>query len=351
MNQSSSEITPDVGALAEQLEKWIRTTIQGILKKRGVVIGISGGIDSTVTAALLCRAIGPKHVLGIAMPEKDSSPESLDLARKLAAQLGMELLVEDLTAGLEGQGAYRRRDEAVCRVFPHYKPGDAFKITLQSNPVNDNIMNTFQITLENESGEEESVRLSYPDYAQIVAASNMKQRMRMSTLYYHGELRNYAVVGTGNKNEVQLGFFVKYGDGGSDFIPLGNLYKTQVYELARYLKVPEEIINRRPTTDTYPAEQTQEDFFFRLPFATLDAIWHGMENGESENRLAARLNLDPLQIKRVWDDLQQKHRSTRYLRTPPIEFYPETPAGTESNNGSSASSVEIKNAAVTPSLA
>jgi NAD+ synthase len=351
MNQSPSELTPDVAALAEQLEKWIRTTVQGILKKRGVVIGISGGIDSTVTAALLCRALGPKHIVGIAMPEKDSSPESLELARKLAAQLGMELLVEDLTAGLEGQGAYRRRDEAVRRVFPQYKPGDAFKITLQSNPMNDNMLNTFQITMETESGEEQSVRLSYPDYAQIVAASNMKQRMRMSTLYYHGELRNYAVVGTGNKNEVQLGFFVKYGDGGSDFIPLGNLHKTQVYDLARFLQVPEEIINRRPTTDTYPGEQTQEDFFFRLPFATLDAIWHAMENGASENEVAARMDLDPLQVKRVWDDIQQKHRSTRYLRTPPIEFYPETPAGSDNNNGTHMRPAAVKDTTATATLA
>ncbi len=342
MYQSPSE-TPATAALVQQLEKWIRTTMQAVLKKRGVVIGISGGIDSTVTAALLCRALGPKHVVGIAMPEKDSSPESLELARKLAAQLGMELLEEDLTAGLEGMGAYRRRDEAVQRVFPHYQPGDAFKITLQSNPVHDSIMNTFQITLVNESGDEESVRLSYPDYAQIVAASNMKQRMRMSTLYYHGELRNYAVVGTGNKNEVQLGFFVKYGDGGSDFIPLGNLFKTQVYDLARHLNVPKEIIDRRPTTDTYPAEVTQEDFFFRLPFATLDAIWQAMENGASETAVAERLNLDPLQVKRVWDDIQQKHRSTRYLRTPPIEFYPETTAAAENNQHSPSAAADATN--------
>jgi NAD+ synthase len=178
----------------------------------------------------------------------------------------------------------------------------------------------------------------------------MKQRMRMSTLYYHGELRNFAVVGTGNKNEVQLGFFVKYGDGGSDFVPLGNLFKTQVYDLARYLNVPEDIINRRPTTDTYPGEQTQEDFFFRLPFATLDAIWHAMENGESEIKVAARMDLDPLQVRRVWDDIQQKHRSTRYLRTSPVEFYPEVSASTESENGSSTQKAAIKNSAATSTL-
>jgi NAD+ synthase len=107
------------------------------------------------------------------------------------------------------------------------------------------------------------------EYLQIVAASNLKQRTRMSTLYYHAEMRNYAVIGTANKNEHDQGFFVKYGDGGVDIQPIAHLFKTQVYQLARYLGVPEEIQQRPPTTDTYSASCTQEEF----SFACLSRRW------------------------------------------------------------------------------
>ncbi len=310
----------DAEKTSAELERWIRSSVQQKLKKRGAVVGISGGIDSTVVASLCCRALGPQRVVGIAMPEKDSSPESLALAQRLAQQLNIELAVEDLTPALEGLGAYRRRDTAVKRIFPDYHTGQGFKITLQSKPLESNTLNVFQITRVDEQGVEESVRLNYAEYAQIVAASNMKQRLRMTTLYYHAEQRNYAVVGTGNKNEIQLGFFVKYGDGGSDLVPIGHLYKSQIFQLAEYLQVPREIISRKPTTDTYPAEVTQEDFFFRVSFSTLDAIWEEMENGGDAETIARCLSLSTSQVKRVMDDIGQKHGNTRYLRLPPLAF-------------------------------
>jgi len=310
-----------------ELERWIRSSIQQRLKKRGAVVGLSGGIDSSVVASLCCRALGPQRVVGIAMPEKDSSPESLTLARRLAQQLNIELAIEDLTPALEGLGAYHRRDAAVRRIFPDYREGQGFKITLQSRPLESNTLNVFQITRVDEQGGEESVRLNYADYAQIVAASNMKQRLRMTTLYFHAEQRNYAVAGTGNKNEIQLGFFVKYGDGGSDLAPIGHLYKSQIFQLAEFLRIPGEIISRKPTTDTYPAEVTQEDFFFRVAFSTLDAIWEEMENGRDAETIAQRLQLSPQQAQRVMNDIKQKHTNTQYLRLPPLTFPPPAPEG------------------------
>ncbi len=226
-------------------------------------------------------------------------------------------------------GAYRRRDAAVKRIFPDYHAGQGFKITLQSKPLESNTLNVFQITRVDEHGGEESIRLNYAEYAQIVAASNMKQRLRMTTLYYHAEQRNYAVVGTGNKNEIQLGFFVKYGDGGSDLVPIGHLYKSQIFQLAEYLQVPREIISRKPTTDTYPAEVTQEDFFFRVSFSTLDAIWEEMENGGDAETIARSLSLSPSQVKRVMDDIRQKHGNTRYLRLPPLACIAPRPEGND----------------------
>lgn len=331
----------DAEQTSAELEKWIRSSVQQTLKKRGAVVGISGGIDSSVVASLCCRALGAQRVVGIAMPEKDSSPESLTLARRLAQRLNMELAVEDLTPALESLGAYRRRDAAVKRVFPDYRAGQGFKITLQSKPLESNTLNVFQITRVDEQGDETSVRLNYAEYAQIVAASNMKQRLRMTTLYYHAEQRNYAVAGTGNKNEIQLGFFVKYGDGGSDLVPLGHLYKSQIFQLAEYLQIPREIILRKPTTDTYPAEVTQEDFFFRVSFTTLDAIWEKMENGGDAKTIARRLQLSPLQAQRVMDDIRQKHANTRYLRLPPLTFPPPAPEGDDEQR-SRAGDQEVK---------
>jgi NAD+ synthase len=136
----------------------------------------------------------------------------------------------------------------------------------------------------------------------------------MSMLYYHAESRNYAVIGTGNKNEHEQGFFVKYGDGGADVKPIAHLFKTQVFQLSKYLEVPEEIQGRIPTTDTYSAEQTQEEFFFRLPFDILDTIWYGWGKGVSEDEIAKALKLTPNQVQNVIHDIKRKIAATEYLR-------------------------------------
>jgi NAD+ synthase len=309
----------DAQKIADNLAGWIRQQITVVLKKRGAMVGISGGIDSAVVAALCVQALGAQRVIGLALPERDSSPESLILAQNLAARLKIQFLIEDISAGLDGMGAYQRRDEAVKRAFPDYRQGDKFKITLQSNPLQESSLNVFRLIMNDESGNESSRRLKLGDYLQIVAASNMKQRLRMTMLYYHAELRNYAVAGTGNKNEHDLGFFVKHGDGGSDLMPIGHLYKTQIYRLAEVLQIPMEIVQRQPTTDTYPAEVSQEEFFFRLPFATMDAIWHAMEQGIPAEDISKHLDLEKDQVQRVIDDLEQKQRTTDYLRRPPLK--------------------------------
>ncbi|MGH7600413.1 MAG: NAD(+) synthase [bacterium] len=309
----------DAQKTAEDLAGWIRQQITVVLKRRGAMVGISGGIDSAVVAALCVQALGAQRVIGLALPERDSSPESLSLAQTLAARLEIQFLIEDISAGLDGMGAYQRRDEAVKRVFPDYRQGDKFKIALQSNPLQENSLNVFRLIMSDESGKASSRRLKIDDYLQIVAASNMKQRLRMTMLYYHAELRNYAVAGTGNKNEHDLGFFVKHGDGGSDLMPIGHLHKTQIYQLAGVLPIPQEIAQRTPTTDTYPAEVSQEEFFFRLPFATMDAIWHAKERGVAADEIAKNLNLEKEQVQRVIDDIDQKQRTTEYLRLPPLK--------------------------------
>jgi len=308
----------DASKTCDELVAWIRNTVTRELKKRGAIVGMSGGIDSSVVAALCMKALGPSRVVGVAIPEKDSSPVSLRLASMLADRLNINLKVEDITGALDGLSSYERRDEAIKREFPEYVAGDLFKITLQSNPILDTKLNIFTGTILDVSGKETSKRLSANNYLQIVAASNMKQRLRMTILYYHAELRNYAVVGTGNKNEHDLGFFVKFGDGGSDLQPIGHLFKTQIYKLASLLDIPETIINREPTTDTYPAEVSQEDFFFRLPFEKMDYIWEAVERGLSAEEIAHALHLTSRQVQNVIEDITRKQRSTEYLRLPAL---------------------------------
>src|SRR6185312_162350 len=238
-----------------------------VLRRKGAIVGISGGIDSSVTLALTAKAIGPENVIGILLPEKDSSPESKELALKLASQLRVKTIEENITAALEGFGCYHRRDEAVKAIFPEYDPQQySMKIGVNPQGISRNLPPVFSLTIVNKNGEEKSKLLPPKQYLQIVAASNFKQRCRMSMLYYHAERLYYAVIGTPNKHEVEQGFFVKHGDGGADIMPISHLYKTQVYQLAQHLNIPKEIIERTPTSDTYSAEQTQQEFFFQLPF-------------------------------------------------------------------------------------
>jgi NAD+ synthase len=220
---------------------------------------------------------------------------------------------------LEGFGCYRRRDEAIKSLFPEYGPGYKNKITLGFSPLEKSALNFFKLTIETPDGESKSMRMPRKEYLQIVAASNFKQRSRMSMLYYHAERLNRAVVGTGNKDEHMLGFFVKYGDGGADLKPIAGMYKMQVYQIAEVLDLPEEILHRRPTTDTYSAEVSETDFFFGAEFDILDPIWFALENDIPADEVAKTLNLQTEQVERVMKDIRQKMRTTEYLRMPPLE--------------------------------
>jgi NAD+ synthase len=310
----------DSAAVADDLEASLRRDVRQTLRRYGAVVGISGGLDSSVVLALCVRALGSQRVLGVMMPEKDSSDDSLVLARRIADQLGVESVVEEMSDALVGFGCYTRRDEAIRRVFPEYDSNYRAKISLPGNVLDSDALNLFHLAVITPEGEERSKRLNVRDYLQIVAASNFKQRSRMSMLYYHAELRNYAVVGTPNKNEHDQGFFVKWGDGGYDVAPIRHLYKTHVFQLAEYLEVPVEIRTATPTTDTYSAPSSQEEFFFRMPFEVMDLLWYALEHDVPSSEVASVMNLTQDQVQRAFADLVRKQRTTQYLRTPPIEY-------------------------------
>lgn len=317
---SRESLNLDVEAEIERITAWLRQEVHQNLRRYGAVVGISGGIDSSVVLALCARAFGPQRVLGVMLPEQESSPESATLAQQLADRYDVEAITENISGALVGSGCYARRDEAIRRVVPGYGPGWSAKIVLAGNVLEQATLNVFRLIVTEPGGVEHSQRLPVKEFAQIVAASNFKQRMRMSMLYYHAEVRNYAVIGTAQKNEHELGFFVKHGDGGADLQPLAHLFKTQVYQLARALDVPAEIQARTPTTDTYPGGQTQEEFFYRLPFALLDAIWLGHERGVAPAEIAAALDLATEQVERVITDIESKRRATAYLRAPALSL-------------------------------
>jgi len=308
----------DCRAEVERIVEGLRHNVLDVLKRKGGVLGVSGGVDSAVVLALSVRALEPERLLTLLLPERESSPESALLARRVCRQFGVQPIVEDVTGPLLGFGCYARRDAAVRSVFPEYDGTYCVKITLPANLLESGTLNVFRVTIISPEGQKQTKRLTADQLRRIVAATNFKQRSRMSMLYYHAELHDYAVIGTPPKNEKDMGFFVKYGDGAMDVKPIAHLYKTQVYQLAEHLEIPEAIRTRPPTSDTYSAGSTQEEFFFRLPFETLDLLWYGWEHEVPAAEVAGELDLTQDQVERAYQDFRRKKQTTEFLRTPPL---------------------------------
>jgi len=320
MEFTKHSIDIDPVAETDRIVAFLQKSVRQVMHRYGGVIGISGGIDSSVVLALCVRAYGAGRVTAVMMPEKDSDPDTEKFSRLVAEHYGIEPVMEDITPVLDGFGCYPRRDEAVRRIFPEYDAAAGYKvkIVLPQNLLEEDTINVFSLAIITPDGQEKSQRLPLREYFQVVAASNFKQRTRMAMLYYHAELRNYAVIGTANKNEHDQGFFVKWGDGGIDVQPIVHLFKTQVYQLAEYLDVPQEICSRPPTTDTYSAPSTQQEFFFRLPFETMDLLWYAQERAVPIPRVAEVMGLSEVQVQRAFNDFTRKRRTTDYLRLQPL---------------------------------
>jgi NAD+ synthase len=307
----------DPSGETDRIVSMIREKLRGDLRKRGLVLGISGGIDSSVCAALAVRALGAKSVFGLFMPENDSDPESLRLGQSVAETLGMQSLIEDIGPSLAAMGCYARRDGFIRQVVPEYGPGWASKIVFD-NALTTGGYNISSLVVQSPAGETRKVRLPAEAYLGIVAATNMKQRTRKQLEYYHADRLNFAVIGTPNRLEYDQGFFVKNGDGAADIKPIAHLYKSQVYQLAEYLGVPAEIRARTPTTDTYSLAQTQDEFYFALPYQKMDICLYGLENGIAAADTGADIGLSASQVEAVWSDIAAKRKAARYLHSPAL---------------------------------
>lgn len=312
---SASHLDIDPAAEVDRIVTGLRQQLRG-MRKRGLVLGLSGGVDSSVSVALAVRAVGARNVFCLFMPESDSDPESLRLGRLVAETFGVAAEIEDIAPALRAMGCYERRDGFIRQLVPDYGPGWASKIVI-ANSVEGAGYNISSLVVQDPQGVQAKLRMPPQVYLGIVAATNMKQRTRKQIEYYHADRLNFAVLGTPNRLEYDQGFFVKNGDGAADVKPIAHLYKTQVYALAAHLGVPEEIRRRPPTTDTYSLPQTQEEFYFSLPYDRMDLCLVGLNEGMDAAEVAAAAGLSVEQVERVWADIAAKRKATRYLHMGP----------------------------------
>jgi len=319
MNENIYDLDPalaiDFDNELEKITEKMRQILSQNLHRRGFVIAMSGGIDSSVCTALAVKALGAKKVYGLLMPEKDSSSNSGDLGKLLAEHLGIEYTINNIAPTLDAIGCYQWRDDAIRQVFPEYTNEWKNKIVIVGGI--DGQINHYNIVVENPQGERYEEMLPLKAYLTIVAATNHKQRIRKTLEYFHADRLNYAVIGTPNRLEYDQGFFVKNGDGAADIKPIAHLYKSQVYAMAKHLCLPDAICNTTPTTDTYSLEQGQDEFYFALPYIKMDiALWY-LNNGKTENELAEKLDISPEKANYLYKDILVKRKTTKYLHLGP----------------------------------
>jgi NAD+ synthase len=317
----ASVLDIDAEAATDEIVSALRTHV-GAMRRRGAVVAVSGGIDSSVTVALAARAFGPDRTLALLMPEVDSDDDTLGLSRSVTDAVGVRTVVENIVPLLAAAGCYERRDAAVREVVPEYGEGWKFKIVLPS-VLGTDAFRLFSVVAQSPTGETVEARLPPAQYLTIVAATNFKQRVRKMLEYFHADRLNYAVIGTPNRLEYDQGFFVKLGDGAADVKPIAHLYKTQVYALAEYLGIPEAVRSRPPTTDTYSLPQGQDEFYFSLPYHEMDLCLYAHNHDLPPEAVAGAVGISPEDVRRVYDDIEQKRRTTRYLHLPPQLVEPD----------------------------
>ncbi len=306
----------DYAAEADRIAARLREITARELHKRGLVVAISGGIDSSCSIALAVRALGPERVFALILPERDSSDDSGVRARILAEHLGVRVETVDIAPALTAIGCYAERDAAVRRALPEYGEGWRFKIVIEGGI--EGRINRFRLVAVSPTGDNVDRPLGLSEYLQIVAATNFKQRIRKTLEYYHADRLNYGVVGTPNRLEYDQGFFVKNGDGSADVKPIAHLYKSQVYGMARFLGLPERVCAAVPTTDTYSLEQGQDEFYFALPYRSMDLALWALNHEVPASELARVLEITAQQAEAVYEDIRTKRRTTRYLHARPM---------------------------------
>jgi NAD+ synthase len=315
-----AELTIDCSREVERITTRLVEIVAGELRRKGVIVALSGGVDSSVCAAIACKAFGPGRVLALLLPERESSPRSTELGRRVAEQLGIPCVTQDITPVLEAIGCYAIRDRAIRALVPEYEDGWKNKVVIGGGM--GGRVHFFKLVVQAPDGRTLERRLPHREYLQIVAAQNFKQRIRKTVEYFHADRLHYAVLGTPNRLEYDQGFFVKNGDGSADVKPIAHLYKTQVYALARHLGLPEEICTATPSTDTYTLPQGQDEFYFALPYDKMDVALWAHNQRLAPATLARLLEIEEDLAVSIYRDIESKRTATRYLHSRPCLIEP-----------------------------
>jgi NAD+ synthase len=312
------EMLSNVKDLKEKLPPFIEKTVVATLNKEGIVIGVSGGVDSALIATLAVEALGSNRVFGLILPEKESSPSSRELAIRLCKKLNIRYGEVPITPMLETFGIYTQKEALIRELFPQFDPAiHTTNLFLPPGISSISLLALPSIRLSDENGSISTKRLSAPQYLKLISLQNVKQRTRMIVLYMHAEKMNYSVSGTTNKSELLTGYFVKFGDGGVDLEPIADLYKLQVYKLSEMFNIDTKIISRAPSPDTWSHFTSDEDFYLRMPYDILDQILYAEEHQLPSEIVQKNTGLNASQIESAFRHVHTMKNASRLLQLPP----------------------------------
>src|SRR5665647_1746908 len=314
------EMLSTVNDLKENLPGFIQETVTEQFRKDGIVIGVSGGVDSALIATLAVKALGADHVYGLILPEKESNPSSRDLAIELCKKLKIPYHEVPITPMLQSFGIYAQKESLLKELFPQYDPAiHTTNLFLPPGIDSGSLLALPAIRLSTEKESVGTKRLSAQQYLKFISLQNVKQRTRMIALYMQAEKMNYVVSGTTNKSELLCGYFVKFGDGGVDIEPIANMYKLQVYRLSELLKIDKKIISRAPSPDTWSHFTSDEDFYLRMPYSILDQLLYAEEHDLPSEIIMKNTGLDTTQIESALKHIHTMKNASRMLQlSPPV---------------------------------